>query len=145
MGQMVSVTAGGGVLFKEKDGVPHVLLIFRRGVWDLPKGKKEEGETARDCARREVSEEVGCPLPTAREEVATTYHEYEREGVRYGKSTHWYPMQTEMEGAFKPEREEGIDKAEWYSLAEARQKVGFENLVDVLDAFERWYENRKST
>lgn len=41
-----------------------VLLVRRanepsRGLWSIPGGRVEEGESARDCARREVREETG--------------------------------------------------------------------------------------
>ena len=37
-----------------------ILLIFRNGVWDLPKGGKiEYNESYEDAALREVSEETG--------------------------------------------------------------------------------------
>ena len=34
-------------------------MIFRRGKWDLPKGKLDKGEKIEDCAVREVEEETG--------------------------------------------------------------------------------------
>lgn len=144
MEKTTPVTAAGGILFKETDGTPLVLLIFRRGVWDLPKGKKEEDESVRACARREVAEEVGCPLPKAYDKLTLTYHEYEEDGVRYGKTTHWFPMQTETDRGFEPEKREGIVKVEWYPLDEARKKLGFGNLVEVLDAFESWYRDKRA-
>ena len=36
-----------------------ILLIYRNGVWDLPKGKIEFGESYEDAALREVAEETG--------------------------------------------------------------------------------------
>ena len=42
---MEKLNAAGGVLFKDQEGVLSVLLIYRRGVWDLPKGKLDPGET----------------------------------------------------------------------------------------------------
>jgi 8-oxo-dGTP pyrophosphatase MutT (NUDIX family) len=36
-----------------------LLMIYRRGKWDLPKGKLDEGETIPQCALREVMEETG--------------------------------------------------------------------------------------
>ena len=36
-----------------------LLMIFRRGKWDLPKGKLDKGETFERCAVREIEEETG--------------------------------------------------------------------------------------
>ena len=47
--------AGGVVLSEEKK----VLMMFRKGKWDLPKGKIDPGETVKQAARREVVEETG--------------------------------------------------------------------------------------
>ena len=48
------IQAGGGVT---SDPEGRLLLIFRNGRWDLPKGKLEPGEQIEECAVREVSEE----------------------------------------------------------------------------------------
>ncbi|MCW3118909.1 MAG: hydrolase, partial [Chitinophagaceae bacterium] len=50
------IHAGGGFIVNEKD---ELLMIFRRGKWDLPKGKQDNGETLEQCAVREVREETG--------------------------------------------------------------------------------------
>jgi ADP-ribose pyrophosphatase YjhB (NUDIX family) len=47
------------------DGTPYTLLILPRvgrraaSAWAWPKGKRNEGEAAADCARREAEEEIG--------------------------------------------------------------------------------------
>ena len=50
------IQAAGGLVNNEKD---EILMIFRRGKWDLPKGKLDKGETLEECAVREVEEETG--------------------------------------------------------------------------------------
>ncbi|RMD70006.1 MAG: NUDIX domain-containing protein, partial [Bacteroidetes bacterium] len=52
------VEAAGGVVHAEQTP-EQVLFIFRRGMWDLPKGKIDEGETPEQAALREVAEETG--------------------------------------------------------------------------------------
>ena len=49
------VQAAGGLVINEKG---EALMIFRRGKWDLPKGKLDKGESLEDCAIREVREET---------------------------------------------------------------------------------------
>lgn len=142
MKDIIPVIAAGGVLFGHEDGNIKVLLIFRRGVWDLPKGKKEKNETIEECAQREVSEEVGCPLPQVFDEIATTYHEYEQEEILFGKTTHWFPMQTKGQHHFEPEEKEDIKEVRWFNLPEAQKKAGYKNLITVLEAFERWMNSK---
>lgn len=135
---MMPVTAAGGVLFRNREEDTRVLLIFRRGVWDLPKGKREDEESIPECARREVSEEVNCPPPDVAAKLTTTYHEYEENGERLGKTTHWFAMKTDQQTGFEPQKDEGIMKVSWFPLEEAKQKVGYENLKEVLAVFDDW-------
>src|SRR5438270_8715124 len=44
------IKAAGGVIENDKK---QLLLIFRRGKWDLPKGKLDKDETLEQCAIRE--------------------------------------------------------------------------------------------
>ncbi len=131
------ITAAGGVVVdtRDKDSDPQVLLIYRRGVWDLPKGKLEEGESIEECAIREVSEEVGLETaPTVVSPLIQTYHEYERSNTRYGKTTHWYLMKLNSDNyKLVPQKEEGIEKVEWVPLERAKEKVGYDNLKLVLE------------
>lgn len=136
--------AGGGILYKwGEDGTVRVLLIYRRDVWDLPKGKKDKGESLEECARREVSEEVGIPLPEIVDKIGKTYHEYYQDGEQVGKTTHWYAMQVEEPVSFNPEVEEDIEQVQWFTLKEARSKVGYDNLVELLGQFEQWAREEK--
>lgn len=140
MSAVKPVTAAGGVIFDQtENGEPRVLLIYRRGVWDLPKGKVEEGETIKECAVREVAEEIGVSVqPEIVSTLTKTYHEYNEGDEYFGKTTHWYSMRlpTVPEVDFNPETEEGIDKVEWIPLSKARELVGYDNLVKVLTSLQ---------
>ncbi len=134
-----SVIAAGGVLFQinPEDKNLLVLLIFRNGFWDLPKGKLEKGESIPMCAVREVAEETGSELPVIISSLGTTYHEYKEKKKHYGKTTYWYTMIYPREQYLEPQRSEGIEKIEWVELSKAKEGVGFENLREVLDQFEK--------
>ena len=51
-----TIYASGGIVKNKKS---EILFIFRRGKWDLPKGKADKGETKKQTALREVKEETG--------------------------------------------------------------------------------------
>ncbi len=104
------VTACGG-LVKNKKG--EILLIFRRGKWDLPKGKLDENETLLQCAVREVREETGLTHIETGEEINTTYHTYVDFGKHILKESHWYKMLAPGEDALTPQTEEDITEIRW--------------------------------
>ncbi len=140
------IEAGGGVVFKAQEGHaenPLVLLIFRNGFWDLPKGKLEKGELIAECACREVAEETNSELPIILHKLPNTYHEYIEKNKKYGKTTHWYVMRFQNEQSnLLPQEEEGIEEVVWKPVNEALEKVGFDNLKDVLNSFKNWLINQ---
>ncbi len=125
------VAAAGGYVVRRGAAGVEVLLIFRRGAWDLPKGKLDKGERPEDGALREVSEEVGVPLDGLRlvGSLGSTLHGYphpKRDSYAV-KTTYWYAMTTTAEG-FTPQAEEGIEAVAWVPWTEAGERLGFESL-----------------
>lgn len=107
------VPAAGGLVFNEKG---EALLIFRRGYWDLPKGKIEEDETIETAALREVEEETGLQNIKLGGFLCETYHTYrDRKKRRCIKQTYWYKMET-VQQKLTPQTEEDIEKAVWAKL-----------------------------
>ncbi len=131
----VAVVAAGGLVEREAGGPREVLMIFRRGCWDLPKGKLDDGESIEACALREVSEEVGIPLDrlAITAPLGTTVHGYPlpRRHVYAVKTTHWYAMATTAE-AFEAQDDEGIEAVAWIPLADAAERVGYASLRNLL-------------
>lgn len=129
------VTAGGGYVSRALSDDVALLLIFRRGVWDLPKGTLDPGETIETCAVREVREEVGIDELSLIRSVGTTQHAYPDGDVCAVKTTHWYLMHT-PERSFRPERAEGIERVAWARWSVARQHVGYDTLRRHMDRIE---------
>lgn len=121
------VTAAGGLVVRRGEAGPEVLLIFRRGAWDLPKGKLDPGETVEDCAVREVREEIGIDDLRVLAPAGTTVHGYPEGGRYLVKTTHWYFMRT-PERDFTPEEREGIQEVVWVPWAEASERLGYATL-----------------
>ena len=129
---MPLIEAGGGLV---SDAGGRVLMIFRNGRWDLPKGKLEPGERIEECAVREVSEECALPLQELRrdDKIADTYHCY-RIGDRWVlKRTSWYRMRYAGAVAPRPQPVEGITRAEWVARAQipARLSGAYYTIRDV--------------
>jgi 8-oxo-dGTP pyrophosphatase MutT (NUDIX family) len=104
------IKASGGLVVND-DG--HLLFIFRRGKWDLPKGKLDPGETAETCATREVKEETGLNTVSLQKHLITSYHTYEESGKAYLKETEWWLMRSPNQDVLKPQTEEQILEAVW--------------------------------
>lgn len=129
--KFVLVQAAGGLVRNEKD---EVLMIFRRGKWDLPKGKLDKGETLEECALREVEEETGVKNINLTGPLLVTYHTY-HEGTRFIlKESHWFSMETKSNQALVPQAEEEIHEIKWVKNGELKQyfKNTFPSVIDVL-------------
>ncbi len=137
MNEPIHMKAAGGLVFRKKKEEIQILLIFRNGLWDLPKGKLEEGESIPACAIREVSEEVGLPSePILKANLGTTEHSYIQHERKIDKITYWFVMTLAEESLdFKPQQMEGISKVEWVKINRAAEIVGFQNLKDLIQRF----------
>lgn len=105
------VIAGGGLVWNEYN---ELLMIFRRGKWDLPKGKIELNENIIDGAKREVEEETGVKVAQADPTPVTTYHAYPLNGKNCLKQTEWFTMRAQP-GQLNPtpQAEEDIEEVRW--------------------------------
>jgi len=125
--------AAGGLVINDKE---EILLIFRRGKWDLPKGKLDKGETLEQCAVREVQEETGLKNIKLQSPIITTYHTY-HEGTRFIlKESYWFGMNTGSEEKLIPQTEEDIHEIKWVAPEEIKKyvKQTYPSVADVLKA-----------
>ncbi|XZF13846.1 NUDIX hydrolase [Chitinophagaceae bacterium MMS25-I14] len=114
------IDAGGGVVLNESGAV---LMIYRRGKWDLPKGKRDDGEDIADCALREVMEETGLKNVKLGKKICDTYHLYSQHRQNLLKRTSWYEMHTSVNEKLSPQKEENIEEARWVAPADLRPVV----------------------
>lgn len=127
------IDAAGGVVQNEKG---EILLIYRRGHWDLPKGKLDEGEELSNCALREVMEETGLRNLALGERICETFHIYSQMGDHLLKRTTWYHMQASSKEILMPQAEENIELAQWMPKAELGSAIfkSFKAIREVLNA-----------
>jgi 8-oxo-(d)GTP phosphatase len=116
------VEAAGGIVFNtSKPGT--VLMIFRNGKWDLPKGKCDKGESPEETALREVKEECGIPDLKLISKADETWHLYKQKKVIFAKRTFWYLMNSSYSGETTPQTEEGIDQVMWMNKEQVNQAM----------------------
>ena len=125
------IHAAGGVVYNENE---EILMIFRRGFWDLPKGKVEPDETIAAAAIREVQEETGIKHIELGRKLIETYHTYHlSSGRRILKHSHWFLMHT-SDSILIPQVEEDIEEAIWIkkrNFLNQNNKV-YQNILEVL-------------
>lgn len=107
------VYAAGGLVKKNND---NYLFIKRNGLWDLPKGHVEKNETFKKAAVREVEEECSLSNVKLKKYITTTYHVYISEKKYYLKIVKWFNMEYKGKEKPKPQKNEGIEKAQWFTM-----------------------------
>ena len=132
--KLVTIKATGGIVTNKKN---QILFIYRKGKWDLPKGKMEKNESKKESALREVIEETGVKKLKIINFFSTTFHLIKVKREYFLKETHWYTMKTKYEGKLKPQKSEGIISAKWKTYDEALEikKKTFRNIAIILTKY----------
>lgn len=125
--------AGGIVMNKQKE----LLFIYRRGKWDLPKGKMEKDEDTTTCAIREVSEETGVKNLSLKKKIGETYYNYDEFGKHYLKICHWFYLTSLAEQQLKPQTEEDITEVKWIPTSKIKEpmKNTYSSIKEILSKF----------
>lgn len=130
------ILAAGGLVTDDHE---NVLLIFRRGKWDLPKGKLEKDESIEQCAVREVEEETGLRDIELHQRLVTTYHTYTEFGKHILKESHWYKMRCIKGQKLIPQTEEDITDIKWVKQSELKKYASntYQTILAVLDTLKK--------
>ncbi|HEV7615095.1 MAG TPA: NUDIX domain-containing protein [Solirubrobacterales bacterium] len=140
---MASKRSAGILLYRFLDGETQLLLVHPGGpywakrdlgAWSIPKGEYEEGELARDCALRELREELGVApeidlerlidLGAVRQKAGKVVEAWAAEAdfdpaqLRSNTFEMEWPPRSGSQREF-PE----VDRAEWLEPERAREKV----------------------
>lgn len=130
------IIAAGGLVTNPKK---QILWIFRRGFWDLPKGKLDEGETIQTCAVREVEEETGLTNIQLHELLNFTNHIYFDEHLKEEviKRTYWFHMTINEMQEGVPQTTEDIEGIEWNTLENSAHCLShtYDNIREVIAAY----------
>ena len=141
--KLTLMPAAGGMVHTDEN---EILFIFRRGKWDLPKGKLDEGETTEACAVREIKEETGIENLQIEKPLCITYHTYHQDGKHILKESHWFLIKTPKQNNLLPQTEEDIEKCEWVSVDNLNfyMKNTHASILDVVTAGANYLRQTKN-
>ncbi|HYW97133.1 MAG TPA: NUDIX domain-containing protein [Bacteroidales bacterium] len=126
------IKAAGGVV-TNPDG--KIMVIKRHGLWDLPKGKMEAGESSEETALREVGEECSIEGLAAGKLITRTYHTYMLNDEPVLKETSWYAMTSDNGESPHPQLKEDITETVWFDrndIAGIKENT-YPSIIDVLE------------
>jgi 8-oxo-dGTP pyrophosphatase MutT (NUDIX family) len=120
-----------------------VALVGRSqaGIWALPKGTPQAGETVEQVAAREVQEETGLQVRLITY-VGSISYSFIREQIRYHKQVRHFLF--EAIGGDMALHDHEYDLVEWFPLSEACRRLTYQNEIHILyqaeDVLRRWLQ-----
>lgn len=128
-----SAMSAGGVVYRDHEGIIEVVLVARpaAGLWALPKGTPEPGESVEQTALREVREETGLAVVIAGPLGSIRYQYALRSGGQVQKVVHHYLMRPV--GGDLSLHDHEYDVAVWVDIHEASGRVSYANERIILE------------
>ncbi len=115
-----------------EDGLSvEVALVGRShaGIWTLPKGTPQAGETIEQVALREVQEETGLTVRLITY-IGSISYSFVRDQIRYQKQVRHFLL--EAVGGNTTLHDQEYDMVEWFPLSEACRRLSYQNEVHIL-------------
>lgn len=128
------IEAAGGIVQNDDK---ELLFIFRRGKWDLPKGKMEKNEKPEICAAREIEEETAVKKLKLKRKIDDTYHIYDEFGKHLLKISHWYYFTCPANQHTAPQAIEDITEVKWFKTKDIKTPTTntYATIKDILHKF----------
>ena len=130
------IHAAGGLVRNDNE---ESLFIFRRGKWDLPKGKPEKGEQPEQTAIREVEEECNIQGVAISRFIASTFHIYYLKKDIVLKRTDWFEMTYKGDQDPAPYEKEEITGFKWLpdDQVNAIEDNTYPAILEVINAYQK--------
>ena len=127
---MTSAVSSGGVVYRVRDGGVELALCGRRtGLWALPKGTPDAGETLEQTALREVREETGLEVEIEAPLGHIEYWFTVPDG-RVHKRVYFYLMAPR--GGSVDDHDPEFDVVEWFPAAAAPATLTYPSEAEVV-------------
>ena len=126
-GTLFEISAGGVIYRRTAAGIEICLIATKGGTrWQLPKGKREPGESLEQTAAREVAEETGLVGKIGpRLEKIDLWFTWSEGGtpVRHHKLVYFFLL--EYERGETEDHDQEVHEARWFDTAEAMRRLTF--------------------
>ena len=127
----IEITSGAVVYRKNNGEIEYLLLESQNKshFWGFPKGHVEGNETLEETAKREIKEETQLVLP-----IDTSFHVYTEYDLPNGnrKQMTLYTADLTQSEDIHLQAEE-IKNCGWFNYADARERLTYDNLKQLLD------------
>ncbi len=117
-------SAGGIVYCKVSSDYKIALILDTNSQWTFPKGHIEKGEKPEAAALRETEEEIGLTNLEIADLLEKADYWFKWEDNLIHKFVYFYLIKSVENNNLKHQEEE-IQDAQWFSPAEALEKVGY--------------------
>ncbi len=126
---LFEISSGGVIYRRTAEGVEVCLIHTKGGTrWQLPKGKREDGESLEETAVREVLEETGLAGRVGpRLAKVDLWFTWSDDGVpvRHHKLVYFYLL--EYEHGSTADHDDEVEDARWFDADEALERLTFPN------------------
>lgn len=131
--EIVREPTAGGVVFRrdENDGIEILLIQDAKDRWTIPKGHIEEGETAQQTAKREISEEAGLSDTEVFGWLGKIHFRYRRLDKLVLMTTQIYLVRAQGDtNAIK--KEEWMNGIKWFKFHDALDAIEYEDIGKLM-------------
>jgi 8-oxo-dGTP pyrophosphatase MutT (NUDIX family) len=126
---LFEISAGGVIYRRDGDRLRVCLIATKGGTrWQLPKGKREAGESLEDTALREVAEETGLSGRIGpRLEKIDLWFTWNEDGVpvRHHKIVYFFLL--EYDHGSTADHDDEVEDARWFDAEDALARLTFAN------------------
>ena len=119
------IRAAGGLVWRKTRRGWQILAVHRARYddWSLPKGKLEQGETWREAAQREVTEETGLSVTLLHFAGVTTYYHGRRPKVVLFWNT--VVSDSSVPVQIGQEQSPEVDEMRWLNADQAAERLSY--------------------
>jgi ADP-ribose pyrophosphatase YjhB (NUDIX family) len=133
--EVVREPTAGGVIYRPakntKSGVEILLIRDAKNRWTIPKGHIEEGETARQTAKREIQEETGLQEMKVLDWLGKINFRYRRGNSLVLMTTEIYLVEA-LGDTNDVQSEEWMTNLAWLSSGDALEKIEYDDIGKLI-------------